>query len=592
MFVASKFRQLLVASLSVTLLLGASPAGAQERKLPGNPATTWKLPPADATRAQWLEHFGLSVDPGFDPDPETVYIRFGKRYQIHKYDKKQANFQDQRPGWVRPYGWVNATREIYHQNDEFIWVFEPLPEPKQQQQPDATAPGEVTMSPKRLTMSKEKEADLKRYLSMMQPDFFELTPPPANVTLRFRDASHGLPTTGSWRNSLDVADMNGDGHADLIAPSQRGGGATVPTIFLGDGNGNWKEWETVSWPYGIPYGSVQAADMNKDGHLDLVFGMHLSGVAVFLGDGRGNFTDSGLDGVFGTRKALAKDIDNDGDLDVVAISEGPNIGSVRNQGKTSVDDSNLRAWLNDGTAKKWTETAIAPKDYQVGGDWMAIADFNGDKRLDFAGSSIYFNGPDVMYISNKSAKSSKDRQWSPFGRGWMPFYSIYSAVTSGHFTMKDREDVIFSYVRTWPKRLAVGLVEEPELDAVVGIERVSWTAAGPQRRSIVRWKGTKAVWGIASGDVNQDGHLDIVYSRVDPRAYEFLLGDGKGGFKRAAVEGIDVPTNIVYDIKLADVNADKRLDVILMYESDDNGKISYEKNGSVKVYLNEGARRD
>lgn len=588
MYVVPKFQKLLAASLFSAALLAPSEGFAQERSrtLPGNPAIDWPVPPPDETREQMLVRFGLNEDPGSEPDEKKVWMRFGKPYRIMKYRRKDANFQDQRPGWVRPFGWVNATREVYQMDDTSIWVFEPIA------QRDVLAPPVDRTAPKVRTLPPAKRQQAIADLQRIRPDFEALTPADSGVTLRFRESSHGLPQKGSWRNSMTVADMNKDGHADLVLPSQRGGGATIPSIFLGDGNGNWKRWEAASWPMSINYGSVDAADFNKDGHVDLLFGMHLKSVAVLLGDGKGTFTDASPRVTFGTRRALARDVDHDGDTDIVAISEGPNLGEMNASGgkKVSNDESNLRVWLNDGQAKKWTEVKVAPPFYQVGGDWMVVTDFNGDRKVDIAGSSIYQNGPDVMYVSNKN---EKDRRWTPFGRGWMPFYSYYGALTAGKFSRKDRDDLIFTYARSWPTTVAEGLVEHPELNAVVGLERVAWTSAGPQRYPIARWKGSKAIWGIGSGDFDGDGNVDVMYSRAAPRAYEFLLGDGKGGFKKAAFEGIEVPENTTYDVKVADVNGDKRPDVILMYEAVMRAGMSVTEKieGSVKVYLNEGATR-
>lgn len=587
MFVVPKFQQLLVVSLLGCLVVGVSDAVAQGRpkQLPGNPATDWPAPPPNETREQMLARLGLTSDPGADPDETIVYNRFGRDYYIKKYERKHANFDDQRPGWVRPWGWVNATREIYQISDEYIWVFEPLPA-----KPAASTGGTVAAPKPKRPLSPERRADAIRDLNRIRPDFEPLTPAHSGVTLRFKESSHGLPQAGSWRNSLAVADMNEDGRLDLILPSQRGGGATIPSIFLGDGAGNWKEWEQASWPMMMNYGSVDAADFNKDGHMDLLFGMHLSSVAVLLGDGKGTFTNASPKVAFGTRKALARDVDHDGDVDIVAISEGPNVGEITGSRgeRVSNDDSNLRVWLNDGKATKWTEVRVAPPFYQVGGDWLVVGDFTGDKKLDIAGSSIYYSGPDLMYIANKN---TKERRWTPFGRGWMPFYSYYGALTAGHFTAKNRDDVIFTYSRSWPQRVAEGLVEHPQQRSMVGLERVSWTAAGPQRYPIIRWPGSKGIWGIASADFNGDGHLDVMYSRALPRAYEFLLGDGKGGFKLASFEGIEVPPNTAYDIKTADVNGDGRPDVILMYEAMSSLASNEKVHGSVKVYLNQGATK-
>src|SRR5439155_2430386 len=130
--------------------------------------------------------------------------------------------------------------------------------------------------------------------------------------------------------SIAVADMNGDGCPDIVAPPERGLANGIPSIFLGDCKGHWSFWKDVHWPFSLDYGSVVAADFNRDGKMDLAFGVHLTGVVVFLGDGKGNFTESnsGLPKDFPTRRLQVVDVDRDGYPDIVAISEGPS--AVRN----------------------------------------------------------------------------------------------------------------------------------------------------------------------------------------------------------------------------------------------------------------------
>ena len=45
----------------------------------------------------------------------------------------------------------------------------------------------------------------------------------------------------------------------------------TPHIFLGDCKGHWREWNEVKWPHGVDYGGVAVSDLNKDGHVDVVF---------------------------------------------------------------------------------------------------------------------------------------------------------------------------------------------------------------------------------------------------------------------------------------------------------------------------------
>jgi hypothetical protein len=53
------------------------------------------------------------------------------------------------------------------------------------------------------------------------------------------------------------------------------------------------------------------------------------------------------------------------------------------------------------------------------------------------------------------------------------------------------------------------------------------------------------------------------------------------------VDGIPLDANASYDIRVADVNADSKPDVILMYETAGTTALS-DRDGSIQVFLNRG----
>jgi hypothetical protein len=331
----------------------------------------------------------------------------------------------------------------------------------------------------------------------------------------------------------------------------------------------------VQWPVGLNYGSASVGDLNGDKHLDVVFGVHLQGIFAMLGDGKGNFVDAskGLPtSDFPTRRVRLADVDRDGDLDIVGLTEGAILSTKK------ISGSRIRVFLNENKAKQWTYVEVTDPRRTIAGDWLTVGDFNGDKYPDLAGASIIFHGTDLIYLSDGK------KQWTPFGRGYLPFYSYYGALASGKFTSRKRDDLIMSYTRHWPGNTDPNEIPPPKFEKLAGIDWISFAGKEPKRVPVARWESQIPVWGLANGDFDGDKNEDIIYWDGAKNALVVLLGDGKGNFRRAALEGIELPKQVLYDIKVADVNADKQPDVILMFESD-----TAAATGSVQVWLGQSA---
>jgi hypothetical protein len=577
-------RKLILAASSVamTMTLGvfaqqtpASPkpatasTSASATTVPEGGMPTWIKP---ETTEQRHTRIGTAEDPGINPDPARQWWRYGRVFTIERYERKWAAY-DREEGTVRPYAMVNFAWEIYQQNDRYVWVWMPVDQP-------AAAPA-AAPTPDASSSSRYSESEV-RFFEKTRTQFTELAPAANARMVRFEESSEGLPTQGSWRNSLTVADMNGDGFPDIVTPPQRGVSSNaLPSIFLGDGKGHWKIWSDVVWPHSLDYGSVVAADFNRDGKMDLAFAVHLTGIYVFLGDGKGHFTDAseGLPHDFATRRIIVVDLNHDGYPDLAAASEGPTV-----RGAGGIEHGKVIALLNQSKGKAWQVLEVSGLEIKTGGDWLTSGDFNGDKLPDFFTASVFYGSWDVAFLSKKP------NEWAvvPSNGDVIPSRAYYYASAAGKISSKTRDDAIVSFIRTWPQDLESRAVPTPPLSEMVEIDRLSFGDDGVKRSPIARWRGHEAVAGLAMADFDGDGNLDIIYTRYNPRQIVILLGDGKGGFTQTTTEGLPLLDLVSYDLKVADVNKDGRPDVILMYES--GAKTAFApQDGSVRVYLNRGS---
>jgi len=106
------------------------------------------------------------------------------------------------------------------------------------------------------------------------------------------------------------------------------------SVFYNKGNGRFEKQILLRFPpvYGSSYADL--IDFNGDGAIDILYtngdnadySMILKpyhGLRIFMNDGHNHFKEKWFFGLNGAAKALAEDFDNDGDIDIAAISYFP-----------------------------------------------------------------------------------------------------------------------------------------------------------------------------------------------------------------------------------------------------------------------------
>ncbi|MDO7877543.1 FG-GAP-like repeat-containing protein [Hymenobacter sp. ASUV-10] len=126
--------------------------------------------------------------------------------------------------------------------------------------------------------------------------------------------------------ALEMGDVNGDGHLDLISCGSASSSQTSMQVFQGDGAGNFTATQALAGTSGAL--RLYLADMDADGDLDLLTTRHSRPVSVQVlrNNGSGTFSTPPLTLNANVSVAMMNvaDLDLDGDLDVVMAGDSLN----------------------------------------------------------------------------------------------------------------------------------------------------------------------------------------------------------------------------------------------------------------------------
>lgn len=332
----------------------------------------------------------------------------------------------------------------------------------------------------------------------------------ARTSLSF---STSAVTSGGVPQAAKVADVNGDGNADLIVPNNLTG--TVG-VLLGNGDGTFRpevDYATAQGPL-----DVAIADLNGDGKLDLAVTVSagsggFGSVSILLGNGDGTFQPRVDYATSYTPLApFALDLNRDGKLDLV-VCVGNGIGGI-----------SVLLGNGDGTFQPHKEYATAGA--QTFG--VAVGDFNHDGILDVVTANV--DAATVSLLLGKGDGSFQTHVDYPVG-------TSVDSVTAADFNGDGNLDVAASN--------AGGSVS-------ILLGRGDGTFQPQVQYSVGSSGGS-----ITTADVNGDGHLDLALATGSGvGSLSLLLGNGDGTFQ----PHVDFTIGPAGQLSAADFNKDGLID--------------------------------
>ncbi len=364
---------------------------------------------------------------------------------------------------------------------------------------------------------------LKIHGGLKSTDSFQFDLPTSNTSQVFQEVSgsgrFGSATSfssGGDAANTEMADLNNDGHLDVLISALTGS----MRVYMGTGTGVFDAGRTISTLAGV----MEVSDVSGDGILDVVaksnFGTFMT---VLVGNGDGTFrapvTYAAGSAGAGQVDIKTGDLDGDGDLDIVINNFG---------------DNNLAIYFNNGNGTFQSQRTIATENAP---NQIYIADLNGDGKLDLVNPNAGSNSVS-LHFGNGNGTFQSQSTFSAAG-GWNHWDSKV-----GDYNNDGIADLMILVTSA-----------NSEIHTYLGNGNGTFRFGSSFAQS-------NANRGLTSYDVNSDGNLDFIYYNYSNIVVR--LGNGNGSFGSestygSGLGGIFASSN---NLSFGDLNEDGAIDMI------------------------------
>lgn len=333
---------------------------------------------------------------------------------------------------------------------------------------------------------------------------------------------------GADSGSMAVADVNGDGLADIVMQGPVINGASSLTVMLGQQNGQLAP--PIITP-GLSAGLIAVADVNGDSTPDIVTATvdanQNSVISILVNDGKGHFTQGSTISYMGAfpGSLTIADMNGDSKPDILFSVKDPTaIYYLQNEGGGSFASPVV---LASPTADNRT---------------FLVADFNSDGRPDIVYAANTGAGDQIHLLLNQGG--SFVDQAPPGISGQAGYFAV------GDFNLDGHMDIAV----------------EPEPPFVSLASVVVQVFLGQGNGSFISGPTTLVetdvfqTFQLVVGDFDDDGFPDIagVNGDTEPGHVVLLWGDGTGSFMAQDVNG-----PMGFSLSTGDINGDGIPDVLV-----------------------------